>query len=139
MTDTEKLSKYVDRLMNDDEVKGRLKKSASAGGAALRRTRKKGARKAARDATARRQAVKAVVAARTAIQKLNEPEKKPKSRWLKRFVFLSLIGAGVYLAVNEEAREQVKDLFGPDGDESVNSAGSMDYPRPENVSESGQD
>lgn len=124
MTDSDKISMYLDRLINDEDVRGRLSKSASSGKSALRRARGKGGvKKVASDAKVRRKAANALTAAQEAIDALTEPEKKPKKRWLKRLFVLALLSGGLYLALNAQARERLLGLAGLHPDDPINSAG----------------
>lgn len=117
MNRTESMTTYVDRLINDEELRGTLGKTAKAGGSAARRIRKKGPRKAAEDAKVRRQAMKAVVSAAEAVKALEQPKKKHKARWLKRLLFLGLVGCGIYLAINEPARNRLMEALGSESGE----------------------
>lgn len=113
MSTIEKMSPYIDRLMNDTDLQDSLRKTARTGGAAARRARSKGnAKKAAKDPKVRQQALTALLTAREAARTLSEPERKPKSRWLKRLLVLGVIGGIVYLVANEEAREKLMEAAG---------------------------
>lgn len=115
---------FVDRLLNDDKFKRLASDSSSSGRRAVRRARKKGSPgKAVADARVRHQALAAITAASDAVAALKAPKKKPKSRWLKRLLFLGLIGLGIYIATNDNARNQLLRTVGAVDEEPLNSTG----------------
>lgn len=113
MSTIERVTPYIERLMDDDDVQDRVRKALRSGSSAAGRARKKGnAKKAARDPKVRQQALAALIAAREAAATLSEPPRKPKSRWLKRLLVVGLLGAAAFLAVDEDAREKLMDAIG---------------------------
>lgn len=123
MSTTQKVTPYLERLMDDKDLQDSLKDFFKTGTSAAGRARGKGsAKKAAKDPKVRQQALTALLAARQAAITLREPEKKPKSRWLKRLFVLALIGAGFYVAVDEEARGRLLEAVGAAGSEPTEAS-----------------
>lgn len=105
---------YVQRLIEDDELRDSLKKAFEAArGAYGRATSNGGAVKAVTgDRKVQRDIKVAAENLRDASEALRAPKKRKKSR-LGRLVLLSLVGAAIALVLSEGARKTVLDaLFG---------------------------
>lgn len=109
------LAPYLDRVMNDQDLQDRIRKTVKSGASTASRARGKSPKKAAKDATLQKSALATLMTARGVVQAFQEPEKKPKKRWLRRLLLLGVLGGGVYLAVDEEARNKVLDAVSGGG------------------------
>ena len=121
-TTLESIQPYVEQLFDDSEVQKHLSRAtANLRGARSRAGSAKSKKKALQDATLRRRLLntaQAAVAAGVAIKK--GPEKKARrsrGRWL---VAIAAIGAGAYVATNEEARTKLLGLIGQDQNQNQN-------------------
>jgi hypothetical protein len=114
-TTLESIQPYVEQLFDDSEVQKQLARAtANLRGAKSRAGNAKSKKKALQDPTLRRRlanSVQAAVAAGVAIKQGPEKKKAKRSRrgWL---VALAAVGAGAYVATNEEARTKLLSLLG---------------------------
>ena len=110
----ESIQPYVEQLFDDSEVQKHLSRAtANLRGARSRAGNAKSKKKALQDPRLRQRLIntaQAAVAAGVAIQK--GPEKKARSRRRSWLVLIAAVGAGAYVATNEEARTKLLDLIG---------------------------
>jgi hypothetical protein len=112
----ESIQPYVEQLFDDSEVQKQLARAtANLRGAKSRAGSAKSKKKALQDPTLRRRlanTVQAAVAAGVAIKQGPEKKKAKRSRrgWV---VALAAVGAGAYVATNEDARTKLLGLIGP--------------------------
>ena len=118
----ESIQPYVEQLFDDSEVQKHLSRAtANLRGARSRAGNAKSKKKALQDPRLRQRLIntaQAAVAAGVAIQK--GPEKKARrsrGRWL---VVIAAVGAGAYVATNEEARTKLLGLIGQGQDQNQN-------------------
>lgn len=115
----ESIQPYVEQLFDDSEVQKHLARAtANLRGARSRAGNAKSKKKALQDPRLRRRLVntaQAAVAAGVAIQK--GPEKKARRSRRSWLVVLAAVGAGAYVATNEEARTKLLGLIGQDQSE----------------------
>lgn len=102
---------YAQRLLYDEEVQDAARRTLGATRDAYARARGKGAREAANDKKLRRRLSQAVEAAWEVWTAVGEPPPR-KSRRRLRLVALVVGGAGVFLAVNPQAREKALKVVG---------------------------
>jgi hypothetical protein len=111
----ESIQPYVEQLFDDSEVQKQLARAtANLRGAKSRAGSAKSKKKALQDPTLRRRlanTVQAAVAAGVAIKQGPEKKKAKRSRrgWV---VALAAVGAGAYVATNEDARTKLLGLIG---------------------------
>jgi hypothetical protein len=111
----ESIQPYVEQLFDDSEVQKQLARAtANLRGAKSRADSAKSKKKALQDPTLRRRlanTVQAAVAAGVAIKQGPEKKKAKRSRrgWV---VALAAVGAGAYVATNEDARTKLLGLIG---------------------------
>jgi len=119
---------YVQRLIEDEELRDSLKDAFEAARGAYSRAtgNGKGAVKAVTsDKKVQRDLRSAAESLRDASEALREPKKRKKSR-LGRLVLLALIGAGLALVFSEDARKTVLDtLFGAEEEFEYTSTTSI--------------
>jgi len=119
---------YVQRLIEDEELRDSLKDAFEAARGAYSRAtgNGKGAVKAVTsDKKVQRDLRTAAESLRDASEALREPKKRKKSR-LGRLVLLALIGAGLALVFSEDARKTVLDaLFGAEEEFEYTSTTSI--------------
>lgn len=118
---------YVQRLIEDEELRDSLKKAFEAArGAYGRATSNGGAVKAVTsDKKVQRDLRVAAESLRDASEQLRAPRKRKKSR-LGRIVLLALVGAGIALVLSEDARKSVLDaLFGAEEEFEYTSTTSI--------------
>jgi hypothetical protein len=118
---------YVQRLVEDDELRDSLKNAFEAArGAYGRATSNGGAVKAVTsDKKVQRDLRTAAENLRDASEQLRAPKKRKKSR-LGRIVMLALVGAVVALILSEDARKTVLDaLFGAEEEFEYTSTTSI--------------
>jgi len=119
---------YVQRLIEDEELRDSLKDAFEAARGAYSRAtgNGKGAVKAvAGDKKVQRDLRSAAESLRDASEALRAPKKRKKSR-LGRLVLLALIGAGLALVFSEDARKTVLDaLFGAEEEFEYTSTTSI--------------
>jgi len=110
----ESIQPYVEQLFDDSDVQKQLARAtANLRGARARAGKAKSKKKALQDPTLRRRLVngaQAAVAAGVAIQK--GPEKQARRSRRSWLVVLAAVGAGTYVATNEEARTKLLGLVG---------------------------
>ena len=116
----ESFQPYVEQLFDDSDVQKHLARaSANLRGARARAGKAKSKKKAIQDPTLRRRLVngaQAAVAAGVAIQKGPQKQARRSRRgWL---VVIAAVGAGAYVATNEEARTKLLALVGSSQDQS---------------------
>ncbi len=118
-TTLESIQPYVEQLFDDSEVQKHLSRAtANLRGARSRAGSAKSKKKALQDPRLRQRLVntaQAAVAAGVAIQK--GPEKKARRSRRSWLVVLAAVGAGAYVATNEEARTKLLGLIGQDQNE----------------------
>jgi hypothetical protein len=111
----ESIQPYVEQLFDDSEVQKQLARAtANLRGAKSRAGSAKSKKKALQDPTLRRRlanTVQAAVAAGVAIKQGPEKKKAKRSRrgWV---VALAAVGAGAYVATNDDARTKLLGLIG---------------------------
>ena len=112
----ESIQPYVEQLFDDSEVQKHLARAtANLRGARTRAVNAKSKKKALQDATLRRRLLntaQAAVAAGVAIKQ--GPEKKARRSRRGWLVALAAVGAGAYVATNEDARTKLLALVGQD-------------------------
>lgn len=113
---------YAQQLLYDKEVQAALRRAVGATRGAYARGRGKSARQAATDKKLRRKVQQALAAVGELWSTIGEPAPRSKSRWRARAAALALGGAGVFLALNAEAREK---LLGMVGKKDANAANSQ--------------
>jgi hypothetical protein len=101
------LTPYLRQLLYDQEVQDAARRAAGATRGAYGRARGKGSRRALRDKKLRRQLQEALHAAWDLWYAISEPGPRRKPRWRRRLAVLALGGAGVFVALNAQARESV--------------------------------
>jgi hypothetical protein len=110
----ESIQPYVEQLFDDSEVQKQLARmTANLRGAKSRAGSAKSKKKAVQDPTLRRRLVnsaQAAVAAGVAIKR--GPEKKARRSRRGWVLAIAAIGAGAYVATNEEARTKLLGLVG---------------------------
>ena len=124
---TARANPYVQRLIEDEELRDSLKKAFEAArGAYGRATSNGGTVKAVTsDKKVQRDLKAAAENLRDASEALRAPRKRKKSR-LGRLVMLALIGAGLALILSEDARKSVLDaLFGAEEEFEYTSTTSI--------------
>jgi len=124
----ESIQPYVEQLFDDSEVQKQLARmTANLRGAKSRAGSAKSKKKAVQDPTLRRRLVnsaQAAVAAGIAIKQ--GPEKKTRRSRRGWVIVIAAIGAGAYVATNEEARTKLLALVG----QSQNQNGSAPATEP---------
>ena len=104
-------NQYVQRLLEDPELRENLRKAYESARRAYGRLNGKGPGKALDDRKAQRELKQAVTALRDAAEALRQKPKRKKRRG--RLLLVGLIGAGAAVALNEGLRKKVLDaLFG---------------------------
>lgn len=104
-------NQYVQRLLEDPEVRENLRTAYESARKAYGRMDGKGPGKAIDDKKVQRDLKQAVEALRDAAQSLREKPKRKKRRG--RVLLLALVGGGAAIALNEGLRKKVLDaLFG---------------------------
>ena len=103
---------YVQQLLYNQEVEETLRRAAGATQDAYGRAGGKSARQALGDKKLRRRLQQAVQAVGELWAEIGEPPPMRKPRWGRRLVVLALAGAGVFLAANADARQDVLALVG---------------------------
>ena len=118
-TTLESIQPYVEQLFDDSDVQKHLARAtANLRGARTRAGNAKSKKQALQDPRLRRRLVntaQAAVAAGVAIQK--GPEKKARRSRRSWLVLIAAVGAGAYVATNEEARTKLLGLIGQDQSE----------------------
>ena len=110
----ESIQPYVEQLFEDSEVQKQLARAtANLRGARARAGNAKSTKKALEDPTLRRRLVnsaQAAIAAGVAIKQ--GPEKKARRSRRGWLLALAVVGAGAYVATNEDARTKLLGLVG---------------------------
>jgi hypothetical protein len=118
MATLESIQPYVEQLFDDADVRRQLARaSANLRGAQARAGRKKSKKKALQDDLLRHrlaEAVRAVAAAGVAVKE--GPEKQRRRSRRGRLLGLALLGAGAFVAFNDDARAKVLGLIGQGGE-----------------------
>lgn len=118
---------YVQRLIEDEELRDSLKKAFEAARGAYGRATSNGStvKAVTSDRKVQRDLKTAAENLRDASEALRAPRKRRKSR-LGRIVLLALIGAGLALVFSEDARKTVLDaLFGAEEEFEYTSTTSI--------------
>jgi len=118
---------YVQRLIEDEELRDSLKKAFEAARGAYGRATSNGStvKAVTSDKKVQRDLKSAAENLRDASEALRAPKKRKKSR-LGRLVLLALIGAGLALIFSEDARKSVLDaLFGAEEEFEYTSTTSI--------------
>ena len=118
---------YVQRLVEDDELRDSLKKAFEAARGAYGRATSNGSavKAVTGDKKVQRDLKTAAENLRDASEALRAPKKRKKSR-LGRIVMLALVGAVVALILSEDARKTVLDaLFGAEEEFEYTSTTSI--------------
>jgi hypothetical protein len=118
---------YVQRLVEDDELRDSLKNAFEAAKGAYGRATSNGSavKAVTSDKKVQRDLRTAAENLRDASEQLRAPKKRKKSR-LGRIVMLALVGAVVALILSEDARKTVLDaLFGAEEEFEYTSATSI--------------
>jgi hypothetical protein len=112
---------YVDRLLDDAEVQAAVRRAAAAGRETFNRARGKSPDELVRDKRLRRRAQQAATATWEVWTAVSAPPPR-RSPWRRRLVLVAVAGAGLFLAVNDDARGTALDLLG------MSSAPTQDGP-----------
>ena len=118
---------YVQRLVEDDELRDSLKNAFEAAKGAYGRATSNGnaVKAVTSDKKVQRDLRTAAENLRSASEQLRAPKKRKKSR-LGRIILLALVGAVVALIVSEDARKTVLDaLFGAEEEFEYTSTTSI--------------
>jgi hypothetical protein len=119
---------YVQRLIEDDELRDSLRKAFDAARGAYGRATHNGGgavKAVTSDKKVQRDLRSAAESLRDASEQLRAPKKRKKSR-LGRLVLLALVGAAVALVLSEDARKSVLDaLFGAEEEFEYTSTTSI--------------
>jgi len=104
-------NQYVQRLVEDDDLRDELRAAFDSAKKAYGRIDSKGPQKALEDKKVQRDLKQAAESLKSAADALREPKKR--KRGFGRVVLLALVGAGLALALSEDLRKKVLDaLFG---------------------------
>ena len=119
-------NEYVQRLIEDDELRDNLRDAFDAGRKAYERATGKGTVKAVTsDKKVQKDLRTATESLRDASERLRGTRKRKKSK-LGRLILLAVVGAIVALAVSEDARKTVLDaLFGAEEEFEYTSTTSI--------------
>ena len=102
---------YVQRLIEDDDLRDELRAAFDSARKAYGRMDGKGPQKALEDKKVQRDLKQAAESLKSAADSLREPPKR--KRGFGRVILLALVGAGLALALSEDLRKKVLDaLFG---------------------------
>jgi hypothetical protein len=118
---------YVQRLIEDEELRDSIKKAFQAARGAYGRATSNGSavKAVTSDKKVQRDLREAAENLRDASEALRAPKKRKKSK-LGRLVLLALIGAGLALILSEDARKTVLDaLFGAEEELEYTSTTSI--------------
>jgi hypothetical protein len=118
---------YVQRLIDDDELRDSLRKAFDAARHAYSRASGNGGtvKAVTSDKKVQKDLRTAAESLRDASEALRAPKKRKKSK-LGRLVLLALIGAGLALILSEDARKSVLDaLFGAEEEFEYTSSTSI--------------
>jgi hypothetical protein len=122
---------YVQRLIEDDELRDNLRKAFEAARGAYGRATGNGkgpVKAVTSDRKVQRDLRRAAESLREASEQMRAPKKRRRS-WLGRLILFGIVGGAIALVVSEEARKAVLDaLFGAEeefeytSDTSINGA-----------------
>lgn len=102
---------YVQRLVEDDDLRDELRAAFDSARKAYGRIDNKGPAKALEDKKVQRDLKQAAESLKSAADALREPKKRKGG--FGRFVLIALVGAGLAIALSEDLRKKVLDaLFG---------------------------
>ena len=102
---------YVQRLVEDDDLREELRVAFESAKKAYGRIDSKGPQKALEDKKVQRDLKHAAESLKSAADSLREPKKR--KRGFGRVILLALVGAGLALALSEDLRKKALDaLFG---------------------------
>ena len=102
---------YVQRLIEDDDLRDELRAAFDSARKAYGRMDGKGPQKALEDKKVQRDLKQAAESLKSAADALREPKKR--KRGLGRLILIALVGAGLALALSEDLRKKALDaLFG---------------------------
>ena len=123
--ETARENPYVQRLIEDDELRDSLRDAFEAARGAFERASDKGTVKAATsDKKVQKEIRSATESLRDASERLRKPKKKKGK--LGRLILVAVVGAVVALAVSEGARKAVLDsLFGAEEEFEYTSSTSI--------------
>jgi hypothetical protein len=102
---------YVQRVLDDQEVRDAFRRTASAGRDAYDRARGKSPGKAVKDKRLRRRAQRAAIASWQLVAAIDAAQSRPKPRRGRRVMVVLAVLAGTYgayLASNADGREAVR-------------------------------
>ena len=106
------LAPYAEQLLNNRDVQDAIQRAANAGRDSLQRARGTSPKKAVKDKRLQRRLHETAQASWevwTAVAESGKP--KRRARWGRRIVVLTVAGAGVFVALNADARETVLGLL----------------------------
>jgi hypothetical protein len=104
-------NQYVQRLVEDDDLRDELRSAFESAKKAYGRIDSKGAHRALEDKKVQRDLKQAAESLKSAADALREPAKR--KRGFGRVILLALVGTGLALALSEDLRKKVLDaLFG---------------------------
>ena len=108
-----RVAPYVEQLLDDDKVRAHLCRAAEATRQAYLRARGKEASKTLKDRKVQRRVQEAMQAAGEAVNLLaRAPQKRKRSRRGRALAGLAIVGGGLALALNPEARNKALALVG---------------------------
>jgi len=126
--ETARENPYVQRLIEDDELRDSLRDAFDAAKGAYGRATGNGkgpVKAVASDKKVQKDLREAAESLREASERLRKPAKKKKSK-LGRLILLAVVGAAIALVVSEDARKTVLDaLFGAEEEFEYTSATSI--------------
>jgi hypothetical protein len=106
-------NQYVQRFMEDPELRENLRNAFDSAKKAYGRVNGKGPAKALDDKKVQKELKHAASSLKDAADSLREGKKKKKGSRLGRLLLLAIVGAGLALALSEDLRKKVLDaLFG---------------------------
>ncbi len=103
---------YLTQLLSNQDVQENAGRAVRAAQDAYARARGKDAVEVASDKKFQRRLREAAGAARQALSAASEPPPKPKRRRGRKLVGVALAGAGIFLALNADARAKLLGLVG---------------------------
>jgi hypothetical protein len=102
---------YVQRLVEDDDLRDELRAAFESARKAYGRIDSKGPQKALEDKKVQRELKQAAESLKSAADSLRAPKKR--KRGLGRLILIAIVGAGLALALSEDLRKKALDaLFG---------------------------
>jgi ferric-dicitrate binding protein FerR (iron transport regulator) len=103
---------YLTQLLSNQDVQENAGRAVRAAQDVYARARGKDAVEVASDKKLQRRVREAAGAARQALSAASEPPPKPKRRRGRKLAGIALVGAGVFLALNADARAKLLGLMG---------------------------